>query len=191
MHATSNLIPAAICLAVLAACGKPEAPATPPPIAGASSPALASLCPSGPERPVNIHSITVSGSTATVIISPDPVHIGQNATGLRWKLSGSGGRSFAFTTDGIAFAPGAPSGPNSAPPTGRPDEFVWCFGQSQPNSSWKYSIKFREVGGAGPTWKCDPTILNTEVFVPPPSAAASGASAPPLAPATVVCLPAP
>ena len=143
-----------------------------------------------PERPIKIHSITVSGSTATVKVDPDPVRIGHNAAGLRWKLSGSGGRNFAFTSDGIAFAAGAASGPSSAPPTGKPDEFVWCFGSSQPDSSWKYTIKFREVGGAGPTWKCDPTILNNENFVPSPSAVASTASAPPLASTTVVCPPA-
>ena len=116
---------------------------------------------------MNIHDITmVSDSAATIIVTPDPAPISQNADGLRWKLTGQGGKTYAFTADGISFPAGQPSGA-SAPATGTAAEFVWCFGPTSPRyTSWKYTVKFYDTAASAsaPVWKCDPTIINSNQF---------------------------
>jgi hypothetical protein len=142
----------------------------------ASGPSPASTCGTGPDAPVTLSQINVSGSSATIQVNPGSRMITMNATGVRWKLNQNG---YAFTGDGIVFKPNQPAGPASAPPTNSPTEFVWCFNPtSTAGTVWNYSIKFAATAASAPVFVCDPTIIN-----------ASGAieTDTPAAPLTVNC----
>lgn len=62
----------------------------------------------------------------------------------------------------MTFKPGAPAGPVSAPATGKPDEYVWCFDATTTDLSWPYKVKFYDTTLPATVWVCDPTIINFE-----------------------------
>ncbi len=127
--------------------------------APASGIVVAPPCP--PEAPVKIDNIAIAASAATLTVNPDPRPISKNAGGVRWTIKSPPGKDYVFTSDGISFKPNAPAGPASAPPTGKPAEFVWCFNATPPNQTWAYTIKFVDVTLPAQVWSCDPIIVNS------------------------------
>ena len=117
-----------------------------------------SPCP-GPEAQVTINQVTISGSTATIQVNPGSRTIDPTGGGVRWKFSQNG---YSFTSDGVTFKANQPAGPASAPATGDPTQFVWCFNNttSTPDSTWNYTIKFSANAAPTKVWSCDPTIIN-------------------------------
>lgn len=168
--------------AALVGCNKLAPPAAVPTASGtgvgAAIPAATSPCAGGPERPININPGAMTGTTGTINVNPDPASIGQAAVGVRWKLHKNGQQTFAFTTDGVAFKASAPaSGPLSSPPTGKSDEFVWCFDSTTGNQAWPYTVKFVDTAAPTQIWSCDPTIVNSEVLEAGAAASAPAAAA--------------
>jgi len=137
-------------------------------LAPAANPAA--TCP--PETKVKIDNINVpaSGATATIHVDPDPARITQTPNGVRWTLKSPTGKTYQFTADGVVFKPGAVAGPASS--VQGSDQYVWCFSDTSPDQSWRYSIKFVDAAAPGRVWTCDPTITN-QASVDPGSAAAS------------------
>jgi hypothetical protein len=130
----------------------------------ANPPTIAPPCP--PESPVKIDSVSVpaSGMTATIRVDPDPRQIGQNAGGVRWTLKSPPGKTYEFTSDGVTFKAGAPTGPASAVPGNT--EYVVCFTATAPSQTWPYTIKFVDKAAPTTVWSCDPTIVNRDTIDP-------------------------
>jgi len=161
----NTLVRLLLCLAV-AGCSPRDASPPAAPAARATTTATAPTpspggsCPgSGGDAQVTLNQIAVSGSTATIQVTPGNKAIGMNATGVRWKLNQNG---YAFTSDGIVFKPNQPAGPASAPSTNSPTEFLWCFNATtQTGLVWNYSLKFTATAAPSTVWVCDPTIINS------------------------------
>ena len=118
MKHPSETVATLLACAALVACSPRDnnltpktAPATSvaPAVSAATAGVAAPPCP--PEMPVKIDDIVINGSAATVSLNPDPRSISKNAGGVRWTLKSPQGKTYAFTTDGVTFKPGAPPGP--------------------------------------------------------------------------------
>lgn len=169
MKHPSEIAATLLACAALAACSPRDnnltpktapAPSATPAVPAAPAGVAAPPCP--PEAPVKIDDIVINGSAATVSFNPDPRQIGKNAGGVRWTLKSPQGKTYVFATDGVTFKPGAPAGPVSAPATGKPDEYVWCFDATTTDLSWPYKVKFYDTTLPATVWVCDPTIINFE-----------------------------
>lgn len=162
------LLVAATVLAGLAACSKggtDNAPANA--TAQASAPASAPAAPPcPPESPVMIDKIDVasSGTTASVRVNPDPVHVNRNSGGVRWTLNSPPGKTYEFTSDGITLKANAPPGLSSTAPGAT--QFVACFGTTTGDLIWPYTIKFVDKAAPATVWVCDPTITNRDTIDP-------------------------
>jgi hypothetical protein len=158
------LLLAAIAFAALVGCSKGDQGAAAP-ASGPTTPAtLAPPCP--PEAPVKVDSVSIpaSGTTATIQVDPDPRQISQNAGGVRWTLKSPAGKTYEFTSDGVTFKAGTPTGPASS--VAGKTEYVVCFNATAPNQSWPYTIKFVDKAAPTTVWSCDPTIVNRDTLDP-------------------------
>ena len=141
-------------LCLLAACKPAGPPAAPPASVAASQPApSAAACP--PVTQVNITAVTVSGSTATATLAPDPAPLNNKGrtAGVRWNLP----TGYSFTANGVTFA-ATPAGP-SASSADKPDVYQWCF-LADATGPWKYTLEFQDSASPPAVWRCDPTVVN-------------------------------
>jgi hypothetical protein len=161
----NTLVRLLLCLAVVGCSPRdtsaPAAPAASATIA-APTPSPGGSCP-GAEVQVTINQVSIAASGASMQVNPGARSIAPSGAGVRWKFSQN---TYAFTSDGITFKPNQPAGPASAPATGDPTQFLWCFGStdSAPNSVWQYNIKFASTSAPSAVWVCDPTIINASTI---------------------------
>ena len=160
MNSLSALFVAVLACAVLAGCDKTGGDGRPPPRDGSKP--VAGLCgvPGGLKM-VKVKVVTFTADAVSILV-PKKVGISMEKGGLGWELKGLNGKDIVFTKDGVVFKPGQPEGPASSPATGNGDEFVWCFNETKPDLSWKYSIKIVDKAAPAQVWECDPTIVNSE-----------------------------
>ena len=125
--------------------------------------APAPLC-TGPMTQVTIDPRTLGSTTGTIKVDPGNAFVDPTGGGVRWKFNQN---TYSFTSDGVTFKSNQP-GPASAPATGDPTVFVWCFNNtsSTPGASWSYTIKFSANAAPSKIWSCDPTIVNRSSLTP-------------------------
>ena len=121
------------------------------------------LC-TGPMTQVTIDPQTLGSTTGTIKVNPGQAHIDPSGGGVRWKFNQN---TYSFTSDGVSFKSNL-AGPASAPATGDPTVFVWCFNNtsSTPDATWSYTIKFSTNAAPSKIWSCDPTIVNRSTLTP-------------------------
>jgi hypothetical protein len=121
------------------------------------------LC-TGPMTQVTIDPQTLGSTTGTIKVNPGQAHIDPSGGGVRWKFNQN---TYSFTSDGVSFKSNL-AGPASAPATGDPTVFVWCFNNtsSTPDATWSYTIKFSANAAPSKIWSCDPTIVNRSTLTP-------------------------
>ncbi|MEP6874623.1 MAG: hypothetical protein ABI887_09665 [Burkholderiales bacterium] len=147
---------------LLAACAMGNSDAGSGMARGAAGP-MTSLC-TGPETQVTIDPLNLGATTGTIKVNPGTGHVNPNGGGVRWKFNQN---TYSFTSDGVVFKTNLP-GPASAPATGDPTVYAWCFNNtsSTPDASWSYTIKFSANSAPTKIWTCDPTIVNRSTLTP-------------------------
>lgn len=129
---------------------------------GSGAAAPVALC-TGPMTQVTINPQTLGTTTGTIKVNPGSAHIDPSGGGVRWKFNHN---TYSFATDGVVFKTSLP-GPASAPATGDPTVYVWCFNDTSSNraGSWPYTINFSANSAPTKIWSCDPTIVNRSTLL--------------------------
>lgn len=147
-----------LAFAALAGCGAKDSAAPP------TAPAVVGTPPPCSEKQVKIDSITAPvGKTITVSVEHEPAKLKDGGGGIRWKMKSPNGKTYVFTSDGIAFKSTAPGGAASAA-AGHADEYLWCFAATTVGTSWNYAVKFVETSAPTVIWTCDPTIVSSDAI---------------------------
>ena len=111
---------------------------------------------------VNVNQVNVSGTTATINVSPDKARIPASGGSVHWKFNANGYRLAAASA--VTFKASQPAGPLSG--SGDDSNYFWCFGSTAPTSTWAYNISFSPDNDLTKIYDCDPTIINSASNVP-------------------------